>query len=221
MLQPRVSDADIRGMGVELFTDSFLSAVQSMINRHHTIYPRLPPQGLFFEALVEQAFLEAGWAKNEVVATTPNSPWHDVLVGGVKLSIKSETGKATRTAKVSITKLCTAETGEWNAAALVLHALNHLNRYNRILMLRAIWREKRFDYQLLEVPLGLLRKIKNATFRDVGTRSGRRSLAADVLDGPEKIFRVHFDGADGKCQIHGLLLSRCKMLRSWQQPFPP
>jgi len=47
-------------MAVEVFTEEFLSAVESLVNRHHTIYPRLPPQGLFFEALVDQAFRMAG-----------------------------------------------------------------------------------------------------------------------------------------------------------------
>jgi hypothetical protein len=110
-------------MAVEVFTEEFLSAVESLVNRHHTIYPRLPPQGLFFEALVDQAFRRAGWSREEVVLTTPNSPWHDLSVGGVRLSIKSETGKATRVNKISITKLCTTETGEWNTDALVGHTI--------------------------------------------------------------------------------------------------
>jgi len=205
-------------MAVEVFTEEFLSAVESLVNRHHTIYPRLPPQGLFFEALVEQAFRRAGWSREEVVPTTPNSPWHDLSVGGVRLSIKSETGKATRVNKISITKLCTTETGEWNTGALVRHAIAHLSRHDRMLMVRAIWQESAFHYQLVEIPLQLLARMKETRFSEVGKRQGRRSLAADVTDQGEKIFRVHFDGADGKCQIHGLLINRCRTLREWQQP---
>jgi type II restriction enzyme len=205
-------------MAVEVFTEEFLSAVESLVNRHHTIYPRLPPQGLFFEALVGQAFRMAGWSREEVVPTTPNSPWHDLSVGGVRLSIKSETGKATKVNKISITKLCTTETGEWNTDALVGHTIAHLNRHDRMLMVRAIWQESAFHYQLVEIPLQLLTRMKKARFSEVGTRRERRSLAADVTDHGEKIFRVHFDGADGKCQIHGLLINRCRTLREWQQP---
>jgi len=51
----------------------------------------------------------------------------------------------------------------------------------------------------------------------VGKRLGRNSMAADVYDGNEKLFRVHFDGADGKCQIHRLSLSRCRVLLEWNQ----
>jgi hypothetical protein len=205
-------------MAVELFTEPFLSAVQSLVTRHHSIYPCLPPQGIFLEALVEQGFLLAGWARDQVVPTTPNSPWHDLLVGGIKLSIKSETGRATKAGAISITKLCTTETGDWNADSLVSHATAHLGRYDRMLMLRAIWGHPAFVYQLLEIPLDLLRRMQAAPFATVGKRSGRRSLAADIMDGENRLYRVHFDGADGKCQIHHLLVDRCRMLRGWREP---
>jgi hypothetical protein len=48
-------------------------------------------------------------------------------------------------------------------------------------------------YQLLEIPLGLLARIKDAAFLPVGNRKGRRSLGADVMVGGEKAFHVHFD----------------------------
>ncbi len=195
-----------------------MANVQTLVQRHHTIYPRLPPQGVFFEALVEQAFRLAGWATNEVVPTTPNSPRHDLLIGTMRLSIKSETGKATKRAKISITKLCTTEAGEWTAEALVNQAIAHIDRHDRMLMLRAIWKPGEFDYQLVEIPLGLLKRMRNAQFSSVGIRPGRRSVGGDIMHEKERVFRVHFDGADGKCQIHGLLIRYCRILREWNQP---
>jgi type II restriction enzyme len=205
-------------MAIEVFTDGFLSAVQSLVERHHAIYPRLPPQGLFFEALVEQAFRVAGWPADQVLATTPNSPWHDLSVAGVRLSIKSETGKITHATNISITKLCTTETGEWNSIALVANTIAHIKRHDRMLMVRAIWQETSFLYQLVEIPLDLLERITTAEFSEVGNRKGRRSIAANVMGQNERLFRVHFDGSDGKCQIHALLLDRCRLLRKWTQP---
>ena len=207
-------------MAVELLTDQFLAAVQSLVERHHTIYPRLPPQGLFFEALVEQSFHLAGWRDCEVIPTTPNSPQHDLSVAGVRLSIKSETGKATKIDNISITKLCTTETGTWDAKSLVAHTIAHIHRCDRMLMLRAIWKDEGFDYQLVEIPLSLLSRMNEVEFFEVGTRQGRRSLATDIMDGNRKLFRVHFDGADGKCQIHGLLVELCSVLRKWSQNAP-
>jgi hypothetical protein len=205
-------------MPVELFSSEFLSAIESLVRQHHTIYPHLPPQGLFLEALVEQGFRLAGWSRDRVVASTPNSPMHDLLVGDIRLSVKSETGKVTRPGRISITKLCTTEKGEWAAPALVAHAIAHLQRYDKMLMLRAVWGDRAFRYQLLDIPLAILSRMREAGFKKVGTRSGRRSFGADVMDGKTRVFRVHFDGADGKCQIHDLLVGWCQMLHQWEQP---
>ncbi len=199
-----------------IFSEQFLASIQGLVERHHTIYPNLPPQGVFLEALVEQAYRLSGWP-SQLVASSPNSPQHDLLVGDVRLSIKSETGKITRPDKISITKLCTTETGEWTVEALLRHTLAHLGRHDRMLMLRAIWIKCGFDYQLVDIPIALLAQMSTALFEEVGKRKGRRSLGADVFDTGEKIFHVHFDGADGKCQVQQLLRNRCHTLREWRQ----
>ena len=87
-----------------------------------------------------------------------------------------------------------------------------------MLMLRAVWKADRFDYQLLDIPLELLGRMSGAQLTEVGTRPGRRSIAGDVMDRDKKLFHVHFDGADGKCQVQGLAVDLCRMLRSWQHP---
>jgi hypothetical protein len=51
----------------------------------------------------------------------------------------------------------------------------------------------------------------------VGRREGRRSLGFDVTDGEDVLFHVHFDGADGKCQIRNLPVDRCIVLDRWEQ----
>ena len=39
-----------------IFTQRFLEALQTLVDKHHFIYPAIPPQGIYFEALVERAF---------------------------------------------------------------------------------------------------------------------------------------------------------------------
>ena len=204
---------------IELFGETFLANVQTLVERHHTIYPRLPPQGMFFEALVEQGFRLSGWRANEVVATTPNSPRHDLLIGGVRLSIKSETGKVTSPTRISITKLCTTEAGEWTPEALVNHAIAHIDRHDRMLMLRAIWKPSELDYQLVDIPLVVLTWMRDAQLSSVGVRKGRRSIGGDIMRENERVFHVHFDGANGKCQIQRLLIRYCSILREWEQTY--
>src|SRR5438874_7151865 len=95
-----------------LFNRAFVEKVQHWIVTHHTVYPRLPPQGIYFESLVERAFLHAGWARELVVLENPNSPKADIKVGDTRLSLKTETGAGTKRDSISITKLCTTEKGE-------------------------------------------------------------------------------------------------------------
>lgn len=203
-----------------IFTERFLSALRTLIDTHHSIYPVIPPQGIFFEYLAEQAFKRSGWPAAEVILTTPNSPMHDLKVGSQRLSLKTETGKITRKDAISITKLCTTETGTWDSPSLIAHTLKHLDRYDHILMLRAIWGKTAIAYQLVDIPLTVLRLIANLTVIPVGKRKGRQSLGIDVFEGKSKVFHVHFDGADGKCQIRGLTIGRCKLLLEWVQPLP-
>ena len=204
----------------DIFSERFLSALKGLSDTHHSIYPVIPPQGIFFEYLAEQAFKRSGWPADQVILTTPNSPMHDLKVGPLRLSLKTETGKITRKDAISITKLCTTETGTWDSPSLIAHALKHLDRYDHILMLRAIWHKTAIAYQLIDIPLSVLRLISGLTVVPVGKRKGRQSLGVDVFDGEEKVFHIHFDGADGKCQIRGLTIGRCKLLLEWEQPLP-
>ncbi|HEV2969752.1 MAG TPA: hypothetical protein VGY55_07165 [Pirellulales bacterium] len=205
------------GKKTQIFNSSFLEKLRHWIATHHTVYPRLPPQGIYFESLVERAFLHSGWPRDQVVLEHPNSPKADIRIGQTRLSLKTETGRITRRDRISITKLCTTETGEWISNALIEHALAHLSRYEGILMLRAIWGQTNIDYQLVDVPISLLQKIRQCEALPVGRRKGRQSLGFDVHNRNEILFHVHFDGADGKCQVRNLRVDRCIMLMEWQQ----
>jgi len=86
-----------------------------------------------------------------------------------------------------------------------------------MLMLRAIWSQEAIHYQLVDIPLDLLRLIESAELSPVGRRQGRRSLGGDIFVDEEVVFHVHFDGSDGKCQVRNLLVSRCRVLGQWDQ----
>jgi hypothetical protein len=82
-------------------------------------------------------------------------------------------------------------------------------------MLQSVWKLPLLHYQILEVPVSTLRLIASAQFEQVGKRKGRQSLGGDVLLGGETVFRVHFDGSDGKCSIRNLDTKRCIMVSEW------
>lgn len=201
----------------EVFDEEFSSMVRALITAHHRIYPALPPQGIFFEALISQAYHELGWQPELVTASAPNNPGHDLLVLDQRISVKTETGRNTRSDLIHLTKLCTTEREPWEPRTLVDRVLSHLSRYDRLLMLRAIWPGDQIRYQLLEIPIPLLRTMDSANIQPVGRRPRRQSLGGDVQDAAGIAFHVHFDGSDGKCQIRNLPVARCRMLSEWAQ----
>jgi hypothetical protein len=198
-----------------VFQPDFLIAIRALVNVHHSIYPQLPPQGNYFEALVEEAFR---WIKQPFTPlgrTGGNLAGADLIVEGRRISLKTETGLGTNPKLISITKLCTTERDPWEAASLLERVVAHLRRYDMILMLRAIWERPLIHYQLLEIASDTLRLIDTAALLPVGRRAGRRSLGADVLRDRDKLFHIHFDASDGKCQISRLDIKNCVMLLEW------
>jgi len=199
----------------KVFGDDFLTALRALVNVHHSIYRQLPPQGIYFEALVEEAFRSIKKPFTVIASGGRNQPRHDLLVEDTKLSLKTETGLGTHPAAISITKLCTTERDPWEASVLVGRVLEHLSRYDLILMLRAIWKKPLLHYQLLEIPINLLKLLQTAEFKPVGRRKGRQSLGADVFREGLLVFHVHFDGSDGKCQVRNLQIKECDLLLEW------
>lgn len=88
-------------------------------------------------------------------------------------------------------------------------------------MLRAMWKNPpEFYYQLISIPISLLSRIQTAELAEVGVRKGRRSIGGDINEGDNLAFHVHFDGADGKCQIRNLDVAKCCLLDQWDHPVP-
>ncbi len=204
------------GQPPDIFSQRFLEALQRLVDHHHVIYPTIPPKGRYFEALVEKAFKTVRQPFTRIKPTTSNAPREDLIVGEIRLSLKTETGLGTKPNIIQITKLLTTEKYPWTAESLINRVLQHLSRYDYILMLRAIWEKPVIHYQLVNIPIDLLRLIGSAKLITVGKLPERQSLGADVYREERKVFHVHFDGSDGKCQISRLSLDYCDLLLNWE-----
>ena len=95
----------------------------------------------------------AGVPSAHIAQTVRNTPGHDIIVGEERISLKTETGRGTKLGRIAITKLCTTEREPWDARVLIERTVDHLSRYERMLMLRAVWSENILQYQLVDVPL--------------------------------------------------------------------
>lgn len=165
--------------------------------------------------MVEKAFNTVRQPFIWIKPTTPNAPREDLIVGQTKLSLKSETGFGTKANLINISKLLTTEKYPWNAESLINRTIQHLSRYDYILMLRTVWELPIIHYQLIDIPIKLLRLIEGANLVGVGRLIERQSLGADVYKEGRKVFHIHFDGSDGKCQISRLAISDCDLLLAW------
>jgi hypothetical protein len=198
-----------------VFPSDFIVTLRGLVGVHQSIYPVTPPQGIYFEALVEEAFRRIKKPVAVIQAGGRNQPRHDLLVEDIRISLKTETGLGTDPKHITITKLCTTEREPWKPEVLIRRAMEHLARYDVILMFRAVWQADAIRFQLVDIPVDTLRLIEDVSVQKVGKRSGRQSLAADVIRSKERIFRLHFDASDGKCSIRNLGIQHCVMLEEW------
>lgn len=201
--------------GHQIFTTDFLITLRSLIGVHHQIYPDIPPQGIYFESLVKKSFRAVRIPFTEIEGGGTVAPDYDLLVDGDKISLKTETGQGTKTDKICITKACTTERDPWEINALVAHTIAHLARYEHMLMLRSIWDGHVIHYQLVDIPVALLRTLSDGQYEFVGRRVTRKSIGADIYVNGSVAFHVHFDGSDGKCQIRSLKRELCNTILQW------
>jgi hypothetical protein len=70
---------------VPIFSKDLLASIKMLVYQHHTVYPQLPPQGIYFESLVERAFRITGKPFTAIEPSTPNAPAHDLMIDGHRL----------------------------------------------------------------------------------------------------------------------------------------
>jgi hypothetical protein len=202
-----------------VFDAGFLVALEISVKIHHIIYPTVPPQGIYFEALVDQSFRRIRKPFTVIERTERNAPRHDLLVESTRISLKTETGENTHPSRITITKLCTTEREPWDGPTLIGRALEHLNRYDIILMLRAVWELPLIHYQVLEIPVETLRLIETVNLQPARGRG--RSLRATVTRENQPVFNVFFDATDRKCVIRNFQSANCAMLAAWDVQIAP
>lgn len=105
-----------------VFGSAFLTFLKTFVDVHHSIYPTLPPQGIYFEALVERTFRAIHKPLTVMRTGGVNQPRYDIQIEGLRISLKTETGIGTRRHPINITKLCTTEREPWDAETLKARA---------------------------------------------------------------------------------------------------
>ena len=155
----------------------------------------------------------------------PTFPAEDLNINGTSFSLKTQADRGIRPGGVYIQKLMEARwirdyddpVGLTDAARRKIGA--HLASYQRMLVLRAFnVLDGGYRYQLVEVPLPLLRLVSSLPDRAFPEKNKARSSGADVRDDRGVAFRVLLDGSVEKVRLFNIRIDRCVVHAEWQIP---
>ena len=179
--------------GSDLATPEFVDELSEHLLVHHATTDRKLTKKAF-EFAFRAACRARRWAAE--LDANPNNPGADVTADGVAFSLKTEGAKDMARDKITISKLMEARwirecrTGEQFRAAVADHVVDHLDEYERILVLRAFAED----------------------FRP-RTKSGGSSARVRV-DGA-RAFTLGLDGSVEKVTVNGLVTSLCVRHGTW------
>jgi hypothetical protein len=206
----------------DLLVPGFATNFSNRLLIHHATHVEK-----FSKKAFEYAFASASTSAGrtaEIISISTN-PGADVLVNGIAFSLKTEASAGLRKDKITISKLMEARwirecrTLEDFAYGITTRVMMHLQKYQRILMLRAYdVSESEIKYDLIEIPLSLLLQIGNLTANDFTTRTAGGGSRADVYVSGRKAFTVRLDGSVEKVTISGLVIDLCFHHGSWRIP---
>ncbi len=181
----------------------------------------------FSKKAFEYAFASASTSAGRTaqIISSATNPGKDVIVNGVAFSLKTEASAGLRRDKITISKLMEARwirdcrSSEDFANGITNRVVVHLQKYQRILMLRAYdVSESELKYDLIEIPHSLLLQIGNLTANDFTTRTAGGGSRADVYISGRKAFTMRLDGSVEKVTISGLATDMCFYHGSWIIP---
>ena len=155
------------------------------------------------------------------------NPGHDITLGGIKFSLKTQANKGISRKTVYISKFMELGKGQWGDDDEDLKGLreqffSHLKSYDRILVLRTLSKAPdEWQYELVEIPKALLRQAKRGTLEMMhGSRQYPRPGYCHVRDKNGRLlFQLYFDGGtERKLQIKGINIENCVVHASWAFP---
>lgn len=210
--------------GSNLAQPLFMSAVSHYLSLHHATQTNaLNKKG--FEFLFQFACAALGrTAKINRNTTDANA---DVLVNGVGFSLKTQADKAVKRHTLYIQKLMEARwlreinTPQELHGLGVQHILNHLDRYERILVLKAYPRTNgTITYELVEVPKSLFGLLSKLSVNDFPAKNAYGTCSVSVHDSQGEAFRLVFDGSVEKIRIFNLRARNCVSHAEWTVQVP-
>lgn len=177
---------------------------------HHASSDRAISKEAAEDALLE-VLLSAG---ADAKLAPKNNPGHDMTIDGQRVSIKTQGDRTISDTKIKISKFMEAGAGAWPTTAegfesLRLGFIDHLTRYERILMIRKL-RRRDNHYEILEIPKEVLMEVLEGEIVLAGNDGA--AIFSRNPDGSTR-FKLLFDGGGvRKIGIHSLDKHLCTLI---------
>ena len=126
------------------------------------------------------------------------NPGHDLTIDGVPVSLKTQANRGAESDAIWISKWMELGKGEWTnktaqLTGLVGQFLEHMNRYDRILVLRVIGKQRPWVYELVEIPKALMLRAKTGKLEMMKqSKQMPKPGYCHVFDGRRKLFDLLF-----------------------------
>lgn len=209
--------------GSDITVPAFVENFENRLLIHHaTNEDKLKKKAFEF------AFKRASEAAGKVasIVSSQTNPGADVIVDGIDFSLKTEGSADIRRDRLTISKLMEGRlirecvTGADFARVSRERVLHHLSQYTRMITLRGFDRpnDNSVFYELLEIPLDVLRACGELRAADFSPRTANGSSSATVCYEGSPAFRLVFDGSVEKITVHNLSRSVCIPHGEWRVP---
>jgi Type II site-specific deoxyribonuclease len=203
----------------DLATTSFAENFSGRLLAYHAFHEQKLTKKTF-----EFVFCAASHAAGRKASITTNSvnAGADVTVDGVAFSLKTEGAHSMTKSEITVSKLMEARwirecrKPEDFAREVTTRVVEHLNEYERIITLRAFERPKYFEYDLIEIPLKVLRSVGRLKAVDFSQRTPNGGSSARVTYSGETAFTLRLDGSVEKITVSGLRTSLCVHHATWR-----
>jgi type II restriction enzyme len=208
----------------DLVSASMLASFGDALRIHHC-FSREPFSKDKFEYTLERVLQSE--SRDAILASRGN-PGQDITIDGQGFSLKTEAAANINNHKIHISKFHELGKGHWVDNVADLYGLRdqfseHLNHYDRVLVLRKLRRSIRFcyAYELVEIPKPLLELAALATPDQFEMRLNSAQTPKPgycyIPSRSAPDFMLYFDGGtERKLQIKGLLKSRCRVHATWE-----
>jgi hypothetical protein len=204
-----------RNPNSDFISDIGLRHIGDALLAHHSMSQR-PLSKESFEHALEGALRRAG---HQAQLAKRGNPGHDITVDGVAISLKTQADSSIKAGSLHISKFMELGSGAWELPLLRDQFLLHMGSYQRMFQFRCHRQgDTGYLYELVEIPLDLLREAEHATFeiREDSTQTPKPGYGY-VYDAAGNLkFALYFDGGtERKLQIKHLRKDLCILHATW------